>query len=37
VLSEAKLVVVSKVSDQNRRQTCIQITALGRKAGLMAR
>jgi DNA-binding MarR family transcriptional regulator len=31
VLIEARLVVVSKVSDQTRRQTCIRITALGRK------
>lgn len=31
VLAEAKLVAVSKVSDQNRRQTSIRVTALGRK------
>jgi DNA-binding MarR family transcriptional regulator len=31
VLVESKLVVVTKVSDRNRRQTCIRITALGRK------
>jgi DNA-binding MarR family transcriptional regulator len=31
VLEEAKLVVSSKVSDKQRRQTCCRITALGRK------
>ena len=30
VLVESRMVVISKVSDQNRRQTCIRITALGR-------
>jgi hypothetical protein len=30
-LIESRLVVISKVSEQNRRQTCIRMTALGRK------
>lgn len=31
VLVESKLVVITKISDQNRRQTCCRITSLGRR------